>query len=525
MFKLKFLSNLRRWVIQFIAAYFVSFPFYRLPAAMPFLLLVISAAVCYGLFRAEDKGLRAQKLENQLKAAYSREDFETARVVLQRKLNLSPNSRDLRYDLAQVHLALEQPDKAKQIMRALAYAIQGPAAIGDDDDSEVGKSSQADRARGRGDIRAARWLLEKQFVGRPWSEMSDAEKNEAGYLLQWISSNKPDDLAVRAMYADFLLQKKRFGDALAQMQPLIAGNPLYGLQAAIVAQGNGMADDAKDYARQALRAATTIAQNEPNNVPIQGVITQCHLILQQHEEAVRSLQAALQRAQTDQQKQEIGQALGGTLVAWIDYRESKEAFTKADRLWAFNVLQRALQFAPNNPLVMEMVTRQVMAAANQENEQLAAMKEALVQGIAPGFAHFIEGTVAAMNDDADKALLHLELASKTMPSSGLIMNNLAFVLANRPEPQLERALQISEQAIRSVKNPEPHYYETRGQILYKLGRHRDAISDLEIGLAIPELKGNVHRSLAECYQQIGQAELSAVHTKEAEELDQAKVVK
>ena len=56
-----------------------------------------------------------------------------------------------------------------------------------------------------------------------------------------------------------------------------------------------------------------------------------------------------------------------------------------------------------------------------------------------------------------------------------------------------------------------HYRETRGQILIKLQRWSDAVRDLELALnGMPESQP-IHRSLAEAYEQLGDATLAAAH--------------
>ena len=80
---------------------------------------------------------------------------------------------------------------------------------------------------------------------------------------------------------------------------------------------------------------------------------------------------------------------------------------------------------------------------------------------------------------------------------------------------MDQALKISNTAIKQTPAATPHFFETRGQILYRLERFQDAIPDLERALEVPALKPAAHKALAECYAKIGEAELARLHAEAA----------
>jgi tetratricopeptide (TPR) repeat protein len=167
---------------------------------------------------------------------------------------------------------------------------------------------------------------------------------------------------------------------------------------------------------------------------------------------------------------------------------------------------------------MALVADRVLASIDEENQQIAAIRQALIEGSSPAIAHFIEGTSALVKDDVDKATVHLKIASELMPNSGAIMNNLAVALTSRGDENLEQALKFANSAIENTPSVAPHFYETRGQILFRLKRYLDAIPDLERALAHPDLAAGAHRSLASCYAELGEAELSKSHREAAERI-------
>jgi tetratricopeptide (TPR) repeat protein len=163
-----------------------------------------------------------------------------------------------------------------------------------------------------------------------------------------------------------------------------------------------------------------------------------------------------------------------------------------------------------------LVADHVLANIDEDNEEIAAVREALITGSSPGISHFIQGTAALVKDDAETATMHLELASELLPNSSAIMNNLAVALTSRGDEHLEQALKFSNAAVENSRTAAPHFYETRGQILFRLKRYLDAIPDLERALEHPDLATKAHESLATCYAELGDEELSRQHREAAE---------
>ena len=67
------------------------------------------------------------------------------------------------------------------------------------------------------------------------------------------------------------------------------------------------------------------------------------------------------------------------------------------------------------------------------------------------------------------------------------------------------------------RQPErPNFRDTRGQILAKMGRWKEALVDLEIALRAMVGNRGLHRALAEVYQHLDQPSLAAEHRRIAE---------
>jgi tetratricopeptide (TPR) repeat protein len=389
--------------------------------------------------------------------------------------------------------------------------------------NELGKSEDAaDLMRGLANFKrheqAARWLLEKEYFGKDWGSLEADQKDEFGRLLALIHEQNPDDLSVKQLYADYLIASEKFTLAVPILDDLSRIQPMRGLQGAALLRKLGNNAAADRLAKRTLEAVAQLSEEDPTNSVLALAVAQNQLFLKRYTEAVGTLERAVRRAKTDEQRGKLSQAIGDAMVAWVSTLDEPPNKSVSDRLRMLKMLQVALEHAPNNPRVLTMVADQVLATMNEDDEQVRAVREALIQGSSVGIAHFIRGTAALMKDDIESAATSLKLAAEHMPHSGAILNNLAVALSVRDDSDLEQALKISESAIKQTKNPTPHFFETRGQILYRLGRYIDAIPDLERALAAKELAVGAHQALAECYAEIGEEELSRLHREAAGDL-------
>ena len=102
-----------------------------------------------------------------------------------------------------------------------------------------------------------------------------------------------------------------------------------------------------------------------------------------------------------------------------------------------------------------------------------------------------------------------------------IRDSLAVALASREEPDLEKALKVSNQAIAMTPTITPHFYETRGQILYMDKQYLKAIPDLTRAPKLKSLAPKAHQSLSECYKSLGKDDLAKHHAEAAEKITES----
>jgi predicted Zn-dependent protease len=115
----------------------------------------------------------------------------------------------------------------------------------------------------------------------------------------------------------------------------------------------------------------------------------------------------------------------------------------------------------------------------------------------------------------EEGLLHLEQAYQLAPHMGVVANNLAWVLANAQPPDLPRALTLMNTVLERWPN-EPLYRDTRGEVLVKMGRWKEALTDLQAALPAYPNHPALHLRLAETYEHLGIPEMAAEHRRLAD---------
>ncbi len=488
---LKYLNPLLwfRWAGQFFNAWVQSILWRDAPRAIPALILVLVLTVTGVVAWNGTSSWRDDQLNRQLQLAWDEENFATAELVVMRQLRSRPDDATLLYRLALTRDAKGESENAVTLMRDLARIKRHEAA--------------------------ARWVLQKEYFGNDWGTLQESQRDEFGELLKLIHEQNPEDIPITQLYADYLIAAEKYTQAIPVLGELISVQPMRGLQAAALTRSLGNDAAADRLAEKTLEKVSRMLGEDPTNSRLALAVAQNQLFLKRYAEAVRTLELAASRAKADEDRLQLNQAIGDSIVAWVSSIEETSNRSVNQRLKILQMLEVALEHAPNNPRVLTLVADQVLATADQQDEQITAVRKALIDGSSTGIAHFIRGTAALMKDDVETATTSLQLAADHMPQSGAILNNLAVALSMRDESNLEQALKISESAIKQTPNATPHFFETRGQILYRMGRYLDAIPDLERALAVEELAPAAHQTLADCYKEIGEPELSRLHREAA----------
>jgi predicted Zn-dependent protease len=168
-----------------------------------------------------------------------------------------------------------------------------------------------------------------------------------------------------------------------------------------------------------------------------------------------------------------------------------------------------LQFDPDNPETYNRLlelTKQNVPEADKAREIFRKM---IAEGRESALAHLFLGIDAWQQEKADEARHHWEKAFQMSQGAPLVANNLAWVLATRPPADLNRALDLINAAVAKVPD-ELRFRGTRGHILARMGKPKEALPELEAAVKAYPNDPDLFRVLAETSDKLG-------HTKMAEE--------
>lgn len=471
-----------RWLrafSHFMSCWFVTLPLAKLLPAAPAMIAIAAVMIVGVLTFASDPRWRRGLVLDQLQDAKQVGSSGDIAVLARRLLMDSPGDLRLRLEAAVAEIDGEsKPQAIESITRLAKQDKFGLAAL---------------------------WLLENEYSPIAWDQWNDSKKAEFGMLLGVAADAHPENKSVASVYADYLLLNGAQEKALREIDKLVSIQPARAIQGAMILRQTGRETQAIAMATEAAELLTKKGTEEPENVSVALMRAQICLFLKQYENAIN----ILSRTAKLSDDQRLRAATAESLVLWsrdqATIRNQTERFARQ-----LTLLSKAMELAPNHPLVINDLMTVVLQCADEKDAKVAQLRDILVQGVAPELAHFIRGTAAMMRNDINEATLHLELSAKSLPSVPAVLNNLAVALATRKDADLDRALTLVDAALKQVPK-QPYFHETRAQILLKQKNYRDAVVSFEQAMAAEALREQVHKGLSDCYAALGQKELAIDH--------------
>ncbi len=471
-------------VWMFVHQWSVTRPLLALLRGIPFVLVFLTALILLqpgGWISPPDLVARYRSAAT---AALARGESQTADLWLEKAAQLNPN--EPRYVLSQALLADEEGrrDEARQMMRRIAPSDgSGPPA-------------------------AHFWLA--QDLIRQSLPLSPELARTLDHHLQ--QSLRDESLAAEshALLGQLCLIRENRADAIAHFKRAVREKPACHLSLAVLYNEQNQRDKAVDSARKAAAYYAELSATEPENAQHRLRWAQSELLAANYTRAVEILEEALARVDDPQPFHDL---LVAACLAWLDeVRQSSP--NRLDK--QLDILNIAYRYNPNHPDLLALIANLTMQNRDDaDSPQVAGLRDALqlalATGTAPPLVHLIVGTRALEAGDTEDAVMHLELAYKLNPDSPSILNNLAWALAHRNPPELDRALPLAEAAIDLVDHPS--FHGTRAVILAAVGRSGDAIAELETILRRHPDPAWVHDRLAELYDDTNQTELAQLHTR------------
>jgi len=167
-------------------------------------------------------------------------------------------------------------------------------------------------------------------------------------------------------------------------------------------------------------------------------------------------------------------------------------------------LLQALAANPNHFPIYERLIK-LAGEENSGGDNFVRVRDELNHLIAEDqpnpMAHFALSNILWQHEEFELATEHLELAYRIEPRFTIVLNNLAWVLAHQEPPQLERALELSKQAVKSKPKNGP-YHDTLGTIYLKLEKYKEAAAEFNLAMPGAEDKIAVRKKLVVVYKNL-----------------------
>jgi tetratricopeptide (TPR) repeat protein len=219
-------------------------------------------------------------------------------------------------------------------------------------------------------------------------------------------------------------------------------------------------------------------------------------------------------------------ALSATFLNWAEWLAKEHPDNLGGRL---TLLERGLRLNPSNPALLDQFQKALAGRPAEAEATREKLRSLLSTGQAAPSLHFLLGNDAFKRGRTAEARFHWEQALKLAPEFAAVANNLAWLTVDERPDEAEQALALTNSALERLPDipsnriPRGHILGTRGHILIRLKRWKEALTDLQAGLPTSPEEPAVHRDMAEVYEALGMPEMARTFRNRAEKLAAASV--
>jgi predicted Zn-dependent protease len=450
---------------------------WQLLRALPALVVLAAAAVLIILIALErpEQGLATYREAGR--QALRTGDYATAAIVYRRLALSGDDSNETRFRWAVAANQVGDASRVEAVLESLA---------------------PADRT---GFVPAHLWQAQRLLAGSPDGKRIKAAE---GHLRRVLAA-EPKSLQARAALGQVCLATQRPTEALEHLLPTLGSRPDLNLTVSQLYAQQNQLDLATAHARRARDYFGPLAKAKPDALAPR--LRWADATLAAGDPAAAA--AILQERLAWKDEPDLRRALAQVYVAWSDSAASQKPDDVQTRL---QLLDQALRHDVCNVNAVVRLVELSGKPGTAGAQATTALNQLLAQGHAAATVHLLLGMQARGQGTSGVAREHFEQAYRLRPELPVAANNLAWALAHAEPPDLARALDL----IDSVLERAPHvasFRETRGQILARQGRWRDALTELEF--ALPHMPDNriLHATLANVYRRLDMSEVAREHEK------------
>lgn len=324
--------------------------------------------------------------------------------------------------------------------------------------------------------------------------------------LQCASQDIDAEPQLLILYAALLDGDQKPEEALKLMQRAADKDAKHWIDVAKFSRRIGKVEYANLAAQNALNYQQALLDSVKDNTPFEELegrrvqVAVCHALRGDHTKAIEVLMAGLRQ---DQPCNLLRQALSNAHL--YRYQAELERVRDPSKIGLDDV-EKAMFWNPGNPSVADLVS-QLMAFQKDQKEQIGTMlRKQIARGDGVALTHVLLANEAILDQKIDDAIPHLEIAYRHFPNALNVLNNLSLALATSSKPDLQRAVELIEKAVK-IGGESTELMDTRGQILALSGDDLEAISSFEKSVALMPNRIRTRERLIELYKKVGLAQM------------------
>lgn len=488
------LVNPLYWLVQgfkFVGRYLTSRSALAAVQGMPALLGIVAPLV-FGIWLTPSESKLLDRARSKRDFLISQDQHEEADFYARWMCTLRPGEPQPLLDRARLLHAMNREDEAK----AIALQLSSDKKF----------------------VPALEWLCDLDLQTLKDATIpDDAKMQQLTARLLFIIAKKPSSVQAQFMLGTVYLMQNNYAQAAVPFQEVLRLTrqpiPEVHYSLAVVQQKLGEVAQSRKNASVAADEFLERLATQPFALQDTVQLLRSLLMAERENEAADFVNQLLPK-RTPQEQEQLKWLLAEVYAQWSKRLREREKRTAQDLARAVNLVHQGLAASASNPVITEELVALSCLSEIDDAALDQQLEIALNSGVSPGLVHFIQGTRSLLGDtpDPETAMQHFELAATHNAALPGLLNNMADAMADSDEADLDQALKLIEQAITSMPN-QPHFYDTRGKIKLRQGEPLEAIADFEKALAAPEIRGVVHRQLAEAFKTLGNDAESRKHAK------------
>ncbi len=317
-----------------------------------------------------------------------------------------------------------------------------------------------------------------------------------------------DSATAHALLGMIYMGRQQNTDALPHLQAAVRTQPQYGILLANVYTRLGEKLQARSWAEKSVPIFEGVLRTNPDDIGARVNLADAKVVLGDYSGAVETLRQGADRPSGEPCRR----PLANTYATWADSLPAENELNRADRR---QLIQEGLRVEPDNSDLLKLLVKATNETGNEAEKARALVQSLLSSDRSSPALHFVLGNDAFQREKFDEARQHFESAYKLAPNHPGVAHNLAWLLATANPPDLPRALELLDAAVKRMPQ-DIRIHKTRGLVLAKMGRWKESVDELELCLAASPKDRELHKSLAEAYTKLNLPSLAAEHARLAD---------